>query len=328
MDRRPQPELFQRPLTSGKDAIFYQALETLEETNYCDFEVQFEILHNAIHYLVGGPSPNSMSTLECSAFDPFFMIHHSSIDRIWIMWQELQKMRGKPYKNAKCAQKELNEPLEPFSYSSINPNVMTRFNSRPVDVVDIEKFKYSYDKLDLNGNSIIQLKAIIEGLRSRDRIYAGFVLAGVGASASVKVKLESNGRLTPVGTFYILGGEDEMPWAYERLYKLDITDAANELGLTATSDFRFAVEFTSYNGTTLEFSQPDLLVVHRPANSDHDVVIIPIGMDKKLPPKVNNPLSLWTNHSTNIISKCKQLFYLPVSFHYVLSDYCMPKNTI
>nr|KAG5691405.1 hypothetical protein BaRGS_016321 [Batillaria attramentaria] len=74
-----------------EDSLFHQALETLEETNYCDFE--FEMLHNAIHFLVGGAKTYSMSTLEYSAFDPFFMVHHSSIDRIWRIWQELQKIR-------------------------------------------------------------------------------------------------------------------------------------------------------------------------------------------------------------------------------------------
>jgi hypothetical protein len=34
-----------------------------------------------------------------------------------------------------------------------------------------------------------------------------------------------------VGQFYVLGGEHEMPWSYERIYKMDMTDAAKKLGI-------------------------------------------------------------------------------------------------
>jgi tyrosinase len=57
-------------------------------------QVQFEIAHNTIHYLVGGRHKYSLSTLEYSAFDPLFFLHHSNVDRIFAIWQELQKKRG------------------------------------------------------------------------------------------------------------------------------------------------------------------------------------------------------------------------------------------
>jgi hypothetical protein len=44
--------------------------------------------------MVGGQGQYSMATLDYSAFDPFFMVHHSSIDRIWVIWKELQKIRS------------------------------------------------------------------------------------------------------------------------------------------------------------------------------------------------------------------------------------------
>ena len=73
-------------------------LLAFEQTDYCDFEVQMEVVHNAIHFLVGGFSPYSMTTLHYSAFDPIFYLHHSSVDRLWAIWQKLQILRGLPYK--------------------------------------------------------------------------------------------------------------------------------------------------------------------------------------------------------------------------------------
>lgn len=287
-EREPQAELFQRRKISGHDFIYYQALMTLEETNYCDFEVQFEMLHNCIHYLVGGQNTFSMSTLEYSAFDPFFMVHHASIDRIWTIWQELQKLRHKPFNSARCAQRILSKPLEPFSYHSVNPNELTRANSRPEQIFDSEKFHYHFDKLDLNGHSVSELNAIINGMRSSDRVYAAFVLSGISTSAVVNVELEgSDGQSIFVGKYYVLGGASEMPWAYERLYHFDATDAAHTLGLGPYSNFNFHMTYTKYDGTPLtDVSLPDPVILYRPAHADYDVVVVPIGTNKQPPAKV------------------------------------------
>jgi hypothetical protein len=47
---------------------------------------------------VGGYNDYSLSTLEYSAFDPIFYLHHSNVDRLWAIWQHLQMKRGLPYK--------------------------------------------------------------------------------------------------------------------------------------------------------------------------------------------------------------------------------------
>ena len=52
-----------------------------EQTNFCDFEVQFEITHNYIHAAVGGAEEFSMGSLRYTAFDPIFYFHHSNTDR-------------------------------------------------------------------------------------------------------------------------------------------------------------------------------------------------------------------------------------------------------
>lgn len=287
IQRDLQIELFQGVKISGKDSLYYQALETLEETNYCDFEVQFEILHNAIHYLVGGKGKYSMSTLEYSAFDPFFMVHHSSIDRIWKIWQELQKLRQKPYTTAYCARKFSQKPIEPFSYESVNPNALTRENSIPFKSFESNRFHYHYDKLDLNGHSVAELNEIIENLKSGDRIFAGFVLSGFGTSAVVNVVVVGGSGEVNAGNFYVLGGPSEMPWAYERLYRFDITDAAHSLGLGPDSSFNFRVTITNYDGTPLEgVTLPDPLIVYRAARASSDVVIFQMAPDKRIPSKV------------------------------------------
>uniref|UniRef100_UPI003B98819F Hemocyanin n=1 Tax=Pomacea canaliculata TaxID=400727 RepID=UPI003B98819F len=285
--RDVQPGLYNRRKQSGLDSLFYQTLETLEETNYCDFEVQFEMLHNTIHALVGGQGTYSMSTLEYSAFDPFFMIHHSSIDRIWQIWQTLQKLRHRSFNYARCALRNLYRPLEPFNYESKNPNPVTRANSRPVQIFDASKFHYNFDNLNLNGHSVSEINTIIENLRDHDRVYAGFVLSGIGVSATANVKLvPQGGDPVDVGSFYILGGDGEMPWAYERVYKYDVTDALEKLGLNAYSNFGFQVTLTKYNGEQLDASLATPVVISRPANADYDVLILPLLEENKLPPKV------------------------------------------
>ena len=84
-NRHPKPELF------NSNYFLDNVLLALEQTSFCDFEIQFEITHNAIHSWLGGSSKFSMSSLDYSAFDPVFVLYHSNADRIWAIWQALQK---------------------------------------------------------------------------------------------------------------------------------------------------------------------------------------------------------------------------------------------
>ncbi|CAG5132260.1 unnamed protein product, partial [Candidula unifasciata] len=107
-------------------------LLALEQDNFCDFSVQYEIAHNFIHALVGGSEVYSMASLLYTAFDPIFYLHHSNTDRIWAIWQALQSYRGKPYNSANCAIGRLRKPLPPFSLTSdVNPDSVTREHSLP-----------------------------------------------------------------------------------------------------------------------------------------------------------------------------------------------------
>ena len=91
-------ELSKNPGFGDHTPLLDAMLLAFEQTDYCDFEVQLEVVHNAIHFLVGGYAPYSMTTLHYSAFDPIFYLHHSSVDRFWAIWQKLQMLRGLPYK--------------------------------------------------------------------------------------------------------------------------------------------------------------------------------------------------------------------------------------
>nr|QCX35557.1 Hemocyanin [Lymnaea stagnalis] len=284
--RDVKDELFNPPTINGFNQLYYLALSTLEEDNYCDFEVQYEILHNQIHALIGGTGTYSMATLDYSAFDPFFMIHHSSIDRIWVIWQELQKIRKKPFNAAHCGGHLMETPLQPFSYPEVNPNDLTRLNAVPNLVFDSERFGYEFDKLELNGHDVSELNGIIQRLRGNTRYFLGFVLYGVRQTVGVEVTLISNKKRYPAGNFYVLGGEKEMPWAYERIAKYDVTDVFHKAKLS--DDKPVVGEFYSslYNGQANNNVTEEVIVVEKPSDVNYDIVIIPISTGNIIPPKI------------------------------------------
>lgn len=54
------------------------------------------------------------------------------------------------------------------------------------------------------------------------------------------------------GTFAILGGPLEMPWAYDRLFKYDVTDVFSRLHLRQDSEYHFVDHIVAVNGTELD----------------------------------------------------------------------------
>ncbi|KAK4239408.1 hypothetical protein C8A03DRAFT_42953 [Achaetomium macrosporum] len=79
-----------------------------------------EDVHNEIHDRTGGSG--HMSSLETSAFDPLFWLHHINVDRLWAIWQELNpnsymSPRPAPYSTfiARGGETQSQDtPLEPF----------------------------------------------------------------------------------------------------------------------------------------------------------------------------------------------------------------------
>lgn len=195
-------------------------LLVLEQTDYCDFEVQFEVTHNAIHYLVGGHQSYSLSSLHYSSYDPIFFTHHTFVDKIWAVWQELQKRRGLPYDRADCAVNYMSDAMQPFNSEDLNENAFTRAHARPKDVFNYQDLNFRYDDMKLGGLNLDELEEEIRQHQSKARVFAGFLLHGIGTSAEVRFSVcQENGKCTRAGAIFVLGGSLEMPWAFDRLYK-------------------------------------------------------------------------------------------------------------
>jgi tyrosinase len=89
-------------------------------TQYEDFSLQLQDVHDFMHGWVGG----DMGVVATSAFDPIFFAHHTMIDRIWYQWQ-LQ-----------------------HGVNNIPPNyfdkVLAPFNLTVSDVLDVHALGYEY----------------------------------------------------------------------------------------------------------------------------------------------------------------------------------------
>ncbi|BFZ14533.1 hypothetical protein BsWGS_17572 [Bradybaena similaris] len=294
--------------------LYQVVLGVLEEDNYCDFEIQLELLHNELHFRMGGDDGTySMSNLDYSAFDPFFMILHSSFDRIWIIWQELQKIRRKSFSPASCAGHVMDEPLHPFDYPSVNKNDLTRRNSVPSLISDYRRLGYKYDKLELNGHDVQELNSIISSRRSQDQLFLAYVLYGSQISVHCHFSIVNNkGELEAVGVIYLLGSSKEMPWSYDRVYKLDASKAAKAAGHSADRPIKAHQGKCNLPGQVI----PDLpnpehypLMVHRPAHVDYDVLIVSLGRNNTIPP-------------TAVLKKGTRIKFLPISdeFNFPIED--------
>lgn len=55
----------------------------LSSTNFDDFSMRTENLHNAVHVWVGG----EMTDQRFAGWDPLFWTHHAMVDRLWAVWQ-------------------------------------------------------------------------------------------------------------------------------------------------------------------------------------------------------------------------------------------------
>ncbi|XP_012938877.2 hemocyanin 2 [Aplysia californica] len=282
-----QDSLFNPRTINGYNYLYYLALSTLEEDSFCDFEIQYEILHNEIHGLIGGHGTYSMSTLDYSAFDPLFMIHHSSIDRIWAIWQQLQKLRRKPFNSARCGGAIMEEPLQPFSYSQINTNDFTRMNSQPSKVFDYAHLGYEFDNLELNGHDVNDLNNIINRLRDQDRVYLAFNNCGKQGSFAFDVHFETaENNVVPLGRFYVLGGEREMPWCFERVFKYDVTEVLQANNVDIHKPVKIGGQLFRYDGEHVQnFTTYYATFIERPAGVDYDIINIPVMRNSSINPK-------------------------------------------
>ena len=270
---RDLQDLLYKTTTDGKHSLlFEQVLLALEQTDYCDFEVQYEVIHNWIHNLIGGRNEYSLSSLHWTSYDPLFYIHHSFVDKLFAVWQELQKRRNLPHDRADCAINSMNTPMHPFNMD-INANAFTKAHALPSDGFDYAHLGYTYDNLNVGGMSVDELEHAIENNKQKTRVFAGFLLYGIGSSAEVEFKICKTDEDCYTGGFlFILGGQLEMPWAFDRLFKYDITDALERAGLdprdvfNINAAFHLKVEITDVVGKRLpDDTLPAPTIIYEPA---------------------------------------------------------------
>lgn len=94
--------------------------DALGRTQFQDFWLKVEDIHNQVHGWVGG----DMAFIPTAAFDPIFYAHHSMIDRLWYLWQIQNGVNNIP--NGMLA-----EQLSPFGMTV-------------ADVLDISQLGYEY----------------------------------------------------------------------------------------------------------------------------------------------------------------------------------------
>ena len=268
-----QDTLYKTSADRKHSVLFDQVLLALEQTDYCDFEVQLEVVHNWIHTLVGGKHEYSLSSLHWTSYDPLFFIHHSFVDKLFAVWQELQKRRNLPHDRADCAVHSMNTPMHPFNMD-ININAFTKAHALPSACFKYENLGYSYDNLDVGGMNLDELEHAIEEQKHKTRVFAGFLLHGIGTSAEVHFEIcKSEHDCHEGGMLFILGGSKEMPWAYDRLFKYDITDTLEAMGIHAndvfasSAPFHLKVDIADVDGHKLPVSNlPTPTIIYEPAH--------------------------------------------------------------
>ncbi|GAB1598687.1 Hemocyanin A-type, units Ode to Odg,Hemocyanin, beta-C chain unit D,Hemocyanin type 2 unit a,Hemocyanin [Argonauta hians] len=273
--RQVDGRLFEKPGKGHHGYLYDGMMLAFEQEDFCDFEVQFEVTHNAVHAWVGGNEPLSMSSLHYTSFDPLFWLHHSQVDRLWAIWQALQIQRGKPYKPY-CALSEVHRPMKPFAFDPpLNNDKMTHAHSVPTDVYDYQNnLHYTYDRNFFGGMSVRELQRHIEIEKRKDRVFIGFLLMGIKTSANVEITLESAGNTYKAGSITILGGSKEMEWRFDRLYKFEITDALADLGVDMKADYHISLEIHDINGTALPSTAiPAPIVIFSPGKKESDDVV-------------------------------------------------------
>ena len=265
--RTPDSKLFEKTSFDEYSNVARQMLLALEQDDFCSFEVHYEIAHNLIHALVGGNNEHSMASLRYTAYDPIFFLHHSMTDRIWAVWQALQKYRGKPYNSANCDLAEMRKPLKPFALSDVNPDQVTKEASIPFHAFNYESnFGYTYDTLDFHGLSVAQLARELDRIRSKERVFAGFMLHGIKKTAMIKFSVcegTTEANCKEAGEFYILGDEYEMPWRYNILYKYEITHTLEDMKLRHDDVYHIIYTIYSIDGTELgtdQFGTPTVVL--------------------------------------------------------------------
>ncbi|KAK4997599.1 hypothetical protein LTR66_003012 [Elasticomyces elasticus] len=126
-----------------------------------------ESLHDAIHAITG--SSGHMSYLDYSAFDPIFWLHHTMIDRIFTLWQNIypdtyiqpMSQKGGTFTSTAGDVEDGSSPLTPF-HDDASGSFWTSDSAR-----NANDFGYTYPELISGNQSSASLKAAINTLYGR-----------------------------------------------------------------------------------------------------------------------------------------------------------------
>ena len=113
-----------------------------------------EDIHNEIHDKTGGPNGH-MGSLDVSAFDPVFWLHHANVDRLFAIWQALN-----PTKYVTAQQSEGNFTTEPGAVESATSPLKPFWDASGTafwtgqNVQDTAQFGYAYPETCRSGRSL------------------------------------------------------------------------------------------------------------------------------------------------------------------------------
>jgi len=106
---------------------FIEVASDAQGTSSSRCSSSLEGIHNTIHNAIGGTgssgvSGGHMTYLATSAFDPLFWLHHTNVDRLFVMWQTIYPNQWSGSERAPQgtwafpagATKNLDSPLQPF----------------------------------------------------------------------------------------------------------------------------------------------------------------------------------------------------------------------
>ena len=167
--------------------------------------------------------------------------------------------------------------MKPFIWGS-NPNIFTRVASLPSSLFDYRGLGYSYDNLDFHGMNPSQLQNAIQKQKRKDRIFAGFLLRGIKISADVHLKVCNDTDCAEAGVLFVLGGPTEMPWHFDRNYRMDITHVFKKMRFLFEDLFKhdskihLEVKIKSVEGKELDSSSiPRPSLIYSPGKSKYNL---------------------------------------------------------
>lgn len=125
-----------------------------DKVNYTPLETP----HNSLHDIIGGKNGN-MASVDISAFDPIFWLHHCNMDRYYWNWTyEITNRFSHPIYPRYMTSATAKELCAPFGNNTTYSHDWTSYEwgwrndtnnyAHVKDVIDLVKFPYYYDKID------------------------------------------------------------------------------------------------------------------------------------------------------------------------------------